>query len=230
MPDVAGRQLDKGVDDAPCRRLRQRRGGAHVYAADANGDNKRLITGTIARHAGLRDQPHTRRSRSTTRRKACPVTGSDGSPARTALTALGAVGAVGVGAAVWGIGIERYLFTVRRHELRILPPGTAPLRVLHLSDAHMAPWQHRKQQLDRGARGARARPDRQHRRQPRPRRRAARPARRVRPVPRHPGRLRARLERPRRTVAAQSAAVLHRPLANRRRRPSRSTPTRSTGT
>ncbi|MDL9981020.1 metallophosphoesterase [Microbacterium sp. ASV49] len=64
---------------------------------------------------------------------------------RTALTALAAVGAVGVGAAVWGIGIERYLFTVRRHELRILPPGADPVRVLHISDAHMAPWQHRKQ-------------------------------------------------------------------------------------
>ncbi|UUT34977.1 metallophosphoesterase [Microbacterium elymi] len=67
------------------------------------------------------------------------------SPARTALTVLGTVGAVGVGAAVWGIGIERYLFTVRRHVLRMLPPGAAPIRVLHLSDAHMAPWQHRKQ-------------------------------------------------------------------------------------
>ncbi|KRA24170.1 metallophosphatase [Microbacterium sp. Root61] len=65
--------------------------------------------------------------------------------ARTALTTLGVVGAVGVGAAVWGIGIERYLFTIRRHELRVLPTGAAPLRVLHLSDAHMAPWQHRKQ-------------------------------------------------------------------------------------
>jgi predicted MPP superfamily phosphohydrolase len=64
---------------------------------------------------------------------------------RTALTALGAVGAVGVGAAVWGIGIERYLFTVRWHELAILPPGSRALRVLHLSDAHMAPWQRRKQ-------------------------------------------------------------------------------------
>lgn len=64
---------------------------------------------------------------------------------RTALTVLGTVGAVGVGAAVWGIGIERYLFTVRHHELRILPEGADPLRVLHLSDAHMAPWQRRKQ-------------------------------------------------------------------------------------
>ena len=66
--------------------------------------------------------------------------------ARTALTVLGTVGAVGASAAVWGIGIERYLFTVRFHELSVLPPGSAPIRVLHLSDAHMAPWQRRKQE------------------------------------------------------------------------------------
>jgi predicted MPP superfamily phosphohydrolase len=64
---------------------------------------------------------------------------------RTALAALGAVGAVGAGAAIWGIGIERYLFIVREHDARILPPGSRPVRVLHLSDAHMAPWQRRKQ-------------------------------------------------------------------------------------
>ncbi|MET0298036.1 MAG: metallophosphoesterase [Microbacterium sp.] len=63
----------------------------------------------------------------------------------TALTLLGVVGAVGAGAAVWGFGIERYLFTLRTHELRVLAPGSEPLKVLHLSDAHMAPWQHRKQ-------------------------------------------------------------------------------------
>ncbi|CAN7371090.1 metallophosphoesterase [Microbacterium sp. LjRoot45] len=56
------------------------------------------------------------------------------------------MGAVGVGSAVWGIGIERFLFTVRRHELAVLPPGAPSLTVLHLSDAHMAPWQRRKQQ------------------------------------------------------------------------------------
>ena len=66
-------------------------------------------------------------------------------PARTALTVLGTVGAVGVGAAVWGIGIERHLFTVRFHELAVLPAGARPIRVLHVSDAHMAPWQRRKQ-------------------------------------------------------------------------------------
>jgi len=46
---------------------------------------------------------------------------------------------------VWGFGIERYLFTVRQATAAALPPGFAPLRVLHISDAHMAPWQHRKQ-------------------------------------------------------------------------------------
>lgn len=65
--------------------------------------------------------------------------------AHPALIALGAVGAVGAGAAIWGIGIERYLFTVREASAVALPPGTAPLRILHISDAHMAPWQHRKQ-------------------------------------------------------------------------------------
>jgi uncharacterized protein len=69
-----------------------------------------------------------------------------GSSARAALTALATVGAVGAGAAVWGIGIERYLFATRFHTVRALPAGAAPVRVLHLSDAHMAPWQHRKQQ------------------------------------------------------------------------------------
>ncbi len=47
-------------------------------------------------------------------------------------------------AAVWGIGVERHLYTVRRRTAAVLPPGSAPLRVLHLSDLHMAPWQHRK--------------------------------------------------------------------------------------
>ncbi|MCC4908967.1 metallophosphoesterase [Microbacterium sp. cx-59] len=64
---------------------------------------------------------------------------------RTALTAITAVGAVGLGAAIWGVGVERYLFTVREHDLFVLPAGSRPLRALHISDAHMAPWQHRKQ-------------------------------------------------------------------------------------
>lgn len=77
--------------------------------------------------------------------------------AKTALAALGAAGAVAVGATVWGIGIERYLFAVRHHALRLLPPGADPVRVLHVSDAHMAPWQHRKQEWMAGL--ASLRPD-----------------------------------------------------------------------
>ncbi len=63
-----------------------------------------------------------------------------------ALIALGAVGAVGAACAAWGIGIERYLFTVRQVSAPALPEGARPIRVLHISDAHMAPWQHRKQE------------------------------------------------------------------------------------
>jgi len=51
-----------------------------------------------------------------------------------------------VSGTVWAFGIERFLFTLREHRLAVLPPGSAPLTVLHLSDAHMAPWQRRKQQ------------------------------------------------------------------------------------
>ena len=64
---------------------------------------------------------------------------------RQGLRALAAVGALGAAAAVWGFGIERYLFTLRRAEIAVLPPGTPPLRILHVSDIHMAPWQRRKQ-------------------------------------------------------------------------------------
>ncbi|WES64719.1 metallophosphoesterase [Microbacter sp. GSS18] len=73
--------------------------------------------------------------------------------ARSALTVLGTVGALGAGAAIWGVAIERYLFTVRHHALRVLPAGSEPVRVLHISDAHMAPWQHRKQRWIAGLAG-----------------------------------------------------------------------------
>lgn len=59
------------------------------------------------------------------------------------LTTLGAAGALG--AAVWGIGVERHLYTLRRVSAAVLPSGSAPLRILHLSDAHLAPWQRRRQ-------------------------------------------------------------------------------------
>ena len=55
----------------------------------------------------------------------------------------------GAAAAVWGIGIERTAFTVRRATLSVLAPGTKDLKVLHLSDLHMAPWQRHKQRFIR---------------------------------------------------------------------------------
>lgn len=65
---------------------------------------------------------------------------------RPGVAALGALAGAGAAAAVWGIGIERHLFTVRHHTVRVLEPGAIPLRVLHVSDAHMAPWQRGKQE------------------------------------------------------------------------------------
>ena len=37
------------------------------------------------------------------------------------------------------------MFTVRAHTVPVLAPGSAPLRVLHLSDLHLTPWQQLKQ-------------------------------------------------------------------------------------
>lgn len=48
------------------------------------------------------------------------------------------------GVAVWSTVIERRLFTIRRHTLPVLSAGAAPIRVLHLSDLHLAPWQAQK--------------------------------------------------------------------------------------
>ena len=54
--------------------------------------------------------------------------------------------AVGALAGIWGIGIERHLRVVRLEEqtLAVLPVGAKPIRVLHVSDFHLAPWQKRK--------------------------------------------------------------------------------------
>lgn len=55
-----------------------------------------------------------------------------------------ALGAAAAGVAIWSTLIERRLFTVRRHTLPLLPPGSAPVRLLQLSDLHLAPWQEGK--------------------------------------------------------------------------------------
>lgn len=55
-----------------------------------------------------------------------------------------ALGATAAGVVAWSTLVEPRLFTVRRHTLPVLPAGSPPLRVLQLSDLHLAPWQHRK--------------------------------------------------------------------------------------
>ncbi|GAA3516650.1 metallophosphoesterase [Nocardioides daeguensis] len=54
----------------------------------------------------------------------------------------GALGAAVTSYALW----EARQYTLRRLDLRVLPAGMRPLRVLHLSDLHMTPGQTRKQE------------------------------------------------------------------------------------
>lgn len=58
------------------------------------------------------------------------VTAAFGAAAGTALTCYG----------LW----EKNQFVVREETLPLLPPGFGPLRILHLSDIHFVPGQHRK--------------------------------------------------------------------------------------
>jgi predicted MPP superfamily phosphohydrolase len=60
--------------------------------------------------------------------------------ARTLIPATAAAGAAAIGYAAL---IERNWFALRRYEIPVLPPGVAPVRVLHISDAHLTPGRHR---------------------------------------------------------------------------------------
>jgi uncharacterized protein len=59
-------------------------------------------------------------------------------------TTLG-LAAAGLLALGYAAGIERRAFVLRRVEIPVLPPGSRPLRVLHISDAHLTPSQGAKQ-------------------------------------------------------------------------------------
>lgn len=63
----------------------------------------------------------------------------------TAGKVVAALGIAGAATAAWGVGIERHLYTVRHATAAILEPGADPIRILHISDVHLAPWQARKQ-------------------------------------------------------------------------------------
>ncbi len=54
-------------------------------------------------------------------------------------------GLLGLATLGYAAGIERNAFRLRRYDVPVLPPGSAPLRVLHLSDVHMTRGQRRKQ-------------------------------------------------------------------------------------
>ncbi|MGV8970274.1 MAG: metallophosphoesterase [Microbacteriaceae bacterium] len=63
---------------------------------------------------------------------------------RATAAALTAVVAAGAAALAWGALVERNRFWVRHEVLPILEPGSPDIRVLHLADIHLAPWQSRK--------------------------------------------------------------------------------------
>ncbi|BDI21521.1 metallophosphoesterase [Herbiconiux sp. L3-i23] len=60
--------------------------------------------------------------------------------------ALAVLAGAGAAAFAWGSLIERNAYVLRRVDVPVLPAGSDPITVLHLSDLHMAPWQRRKQE------------------------------------------------------------------------------------
>lgn len=51
---------------------------------------------------------------------------------------------IGAGVLAYASLIERNAFGIRHESIDVLDPGSRPIRVLHLSDLHLAPWQTRK--------------------------------------------------------------------------------------
>src|SRR6201995_4300900 len=72
---------------------------------------------------------------------ACPAAWHHGTVRlRTLIPATAALGAAAVG---YATVIERNWFVLRRYEVPVVPPGSAPLRVLHISDTHLTPGRQR---------------------------------------------------------------------------------------
>ena len=69
---------------------------------------------------------------------------------RPVVRGLGAAALLGAAGLGYAAGYEVRAFTLRRAELPVLPAGSEPLKVLHLSDMHMTPYQKRKQAWVRG--------------------------------------------------------------------------------
>ncbi len=64
--------------------------------------------------------------------------------ARTALRTVGGLVGTGVAAVAYAAFVERTWFTLRRVAVPALPPGSAPVRVLQVSDLHLTPGQRKK--------------------------------------------------------------------------------------
>jgi predicted MPP superfamily phosphohydrolase len=60
------------------------------------------------------------------------------------LTAAGTLAAAGAAALAWASLVEVNWYALREVTIPVLPPGQAPLRVLHVSDLHLVPNQQRK--------------------------------------------------------------------------------------
>jgi predicted MPP superfamily phosphohydrolase len=58
-------------------------------------------------------------------------------------TLIGPTAAAGAAVIGYASVIERNWFALRYLDVPVLPPGTRPLRVLHISDAHLTPGRHR---------------------------------------------------------------------------------------
>lgn len=61
-------------------------------------------------------------------------------PSSTLGRSLFGLGALAVGAAAWGMIVERGNYKLRLEQAPILDAGSEPIRILHLSDLHLAPW------------------------------------------------------------------------------------------
>jgi uncharacterized protein len=56
---------------------------------------------------------------------------------------IGIAAAAGATALAYAAIIERNWFALRRYDVPVLPEGAKPLRLLHISDAHLTPGRHR---------------------------------------------------------------------------------------
>ncbi|MFT3887935.1 MAG: metallophosphoesterase [Arachnia sp.] len=59
------------------------------------------------------------------------------------IKAAGITAAAGAACFGWGL-VEAGLYTLRRVDVEILPPGGRSIRILHISDLHLGGWQERK--------------------------------------------------------------------------------------